>query len=58
MDNDYNDVHAMLGHEPLKLTIYKEGTFKRFKELYKTDIAKINPNGEDVQKLILCSNLN
>ncbi len=55
MDTDYNDVHALLGHEPLKLTIFKEGTFSRFKELYKNDIAKINPNGEDVQKLILCS---
>jgi hypothetical protein len=55
MDSDYNDVHALLGHEPLKLTIFKEGTFSKFKELYKNDIAKINPNGEDVQKLILCN---
>ncbi len=55
MDSDYNDVHALLGHEPLKLTIFREGTFSKFKELYANDIAKINPNGEDVQKLILCS---
>jgi len=57
MDSDYNDVHTMLGHEPLKLTIFKEGTFKKYKELYKTDISKINPNGEDVQKLILCNDI-
>lgn len=56
MDHDYHDVHSMLGHEPLKLTIFKEGTFTRFKELYNADIARINPNGEDVQKLIRCSN--
>ena len=44
--------------KPLKLIIFKEGTFRKFKELYKTDIAKINPNGEDIQKLILFSDSN
>lgn len=56
MDTDYNDVHLLLGHEPLKLTVLKEGTFEKYKELYKTTIANINPNMEEVDKLISCSN--
>ena len=58
MDSDYNDVHALLGHEPLKLTIFKEGTFDKFKKLYDKDIAKINPDGEDLEKLLLCNGTN
>ncbi|MBU1020204.1 MAG: GH3 auxin-responsive promoter family protein, partial [Firmicutes bacterium] len=55
MDSDYNDVHAMLGHEPLKLTVLKEGTFAVYKRITKFDITNINPNVEDLNRLITCS---
>ncbi|MBN2605507.1 MAG: GH3 auxin-responsive promoter family protein [Bacilli bacterium] len=55
LDPDYNDVHALLGHEPLKLTVLKEGTFATYKQLTKFDITNINPSVEDLSKLINCN---
>ena len=52
LDGDYNDVHELLGHDPLKITILKNGTFKSYKEQYGGDILRINPKQEEVDKLI------
>lgn len=52
LDPDYNDVHELLGHEPLIITILEQGIFAKYKELYSNDIGKINPLKEDIQKLV------
>lgn len=55
LDSDYKDVHELLGHDPLKVTVLKEGTFNQYKELYNIEIGKINPNKEEVGRLIAIS---
>ncbi len=55
LDSDYNDVHALLGHEPLKLTLLTDGTFDKYKEMFNNSISRINPSGEELSKLITCS---
>jgi len=55
IDQDYNDVHALLGDEPLKLTVVKKGSFNKFKTTYEKEILKINPSMEDVDHLRECS---
>ncbi|MCK5761570.1 MAG: GH3 auxin-responsive promoter family protein [Candidatus Izimaplasma sp.] len=55
LDSDYNDVHALLGHEPLKLTLLSDGTFDKYKELFNNGISRINPSREELSKLITCS---
>ncbi len=55
LDSDYNDVHEMLGHDPLKITVLKEGSFAKFKELNQQEIIQINPSADHIQKLVLLS---
>jgi len=55
IDQDYNDVHSLLGDEPLKLNIVKQGSFEKFQAEYKKDIVRINPSIEDVNNLLSCS---
>lgn len=55
LDSDYNDVHTLLGHEPLKLTLLSDGTFEKYQNLFNSRISKINPSGEEVTKLMACS---
>jgi len=55
LDSDYSDVHTLLGHEPLKLTVLPEGTFDKYKYLYNNSISRINPTGEELSKLLTCS---
>jgi hypothetical protein len=52
IDSDYRDVHTMLGYDPLKLTEVKEGTFTKFKEVNSCAISRINPNKEEIAKLL------
>jgi hypothetical protein len=52
LDSDYNDVHELLGHDPLKITILENDTFKKYKETYGEDIGRINPKKEDVKNLL------
>lgn len=52
MDPDYNDIQDLLGHEPLKLNILNAGTFDKYKEMYEGEIKKINPQKEEVEKLL------
>jgi hypothetical protein len=52
VDSDYRDVHTMLGYDPLKLTIVKQGAFDLFKENYKGAIPKINPAKEEISNLV------
>jgi len=55
LDSDYNDVHALLGHDPLKLTILTKGTFGKYKHLFNNSICHINPTEEELSNLITCS---
>lgn len=55
LDSDYNDVHSLLGHEPLILTLLNDGTFDKYNKLFNSRISKINPSGEELSKLITCS---
>jgi hypothetical protein len=52
LDQDYNDVHDLLGHEPLKITLLKNGTFEKFKEIYGNEIGSINPTKVEVEQLL------
>jgi hypothetical protein len=52
LDSDYNDVHELLGHEPLKLTILKTGTFEKYKELHQGEIGQINPLQKEIEQLV------
>ncbi len=55
LDSDYHDVHSLLGHEPLILTLLNDGTFEEYSKLFNSSISKINPSGEELSKLITCS---
>ena len=55
LDNDYNDVHTLLGHEPLKITYLTKGTFDKYKESYGEPISKINPTEREMENLIACT---
>lgn len=55
LDGDYRDVHELLGHDPLKITILNDGTFSKYKELYGNDIGRINPNNDEMNKLLVIS---
>lgn len=52
IDSDYNDVHAMLGHEPLKITYLVKDSFLKYKESNGTQIGRINPSAEEMAKLL------
>ena len=52
VDTDYNDVHTMLGYDPLKLTTINQGTFARYKESTKRQISNINPEKEELANLV------
>jgi len=51
LDSDYNDVHELLGHDPLKITVLKVGTFDAYNNLYNGEIGKINPSKDELGKL-------
>lgn len=48
IDTDYRDVHTMLGYDPLKLTVVKEGSFELFSKNHSHMISKINPDKEEL----------
>ncbi len=52
VDTDYRDVHTMLGYDPLKLTVIKEGAFESYKEKQSSYISKINPDKEELSILL------
>lgn len=52
LDQDYNDVHDLLGHDPLKITVLQEGTFEKYKEIYGSEIGRINPTQVEVDQLL------
>lgn len=52
-DNDYKDLQKMLGIDPLKITIVKCGTFKKYEQEYKHHIRKMNPTKHDLQNLFM-----
>ena len=46
LDSDYRDLESMLGHQPLKVTLLSEGTFKRYyeeKQAAGLDLAHLKP---------------
>lgn len=55
LDSDYKDVHELLGHDPLKITVVKEGTFQKYKEV-EGKIPFINPTTEQISTLLKISN--
>ena len=52
LDADYNDVHELLGHDPLKITVLKEGTFEKYKAQYGNEIERINPTQIEIEQLL------
>lgn len=51
-DGDYKDLKKMLGIDPLKITLLKYGTIKRYKNLFGIDIPKINPSRQEVIEML------
>ena len=56
LDQDYNDVHELLGHDPLKITIVEDGVFVKYKEKYGAEIGRINPTPKEIQQLLELQN--
>lgn len=52
VDSDYRDVHTMLGYDPLKLTVVKEGSFNNYKKDRSRQITVINPDKEELNLLL------
>lgn len=51
IDQDYNDVHTMLGYDPLIVTELPQGTFDKFQQS-KGRISRINPTKEELHVLL------
>jgi hypothetical protein len=46
-DSDYEDLKAMLGIEPLSVTVLPRGTLARFEQTFGRPIRRINPSRQD-----------
>ena len=51
-DGDYKDLKKLLGVDPLKVTLIKTGTIKKYKDTYSVSIPKINPSRQEVIDMI------
>lgn len=51
-DGDYKDLKKILSVDPLKVTVLKYGTMKRYKTKYGVDIPQINPSLEEVIEIM------
>ncbi len=51
-DGDYKDLKKLLGIDPLKITLLKQGTIRKYKERYGVDLPKINPGRQDVIEML------
>jgi hypothetical protein len=52
IDQDYSDVHTMLGYDPLILTELPNGSFQRYQEQVKRPVSRINPTQEELITLL------
>ena len=57
LDPDYKDVHELLGHNPLRVTVLKDGSFDKFKELKEHAVPQINPTQDELQFLLQVNKL-
>jgi hypothetical protein len=55
IDSDYKDLKALLGIEPLQVTIMPAGTIKRFAELFGRRPRRMNPSHFDMIELLKIS---
>lgn len=51
LDADYQDLKKILGMDPLKITILRCGTFKKYQEVYQKPIRNFNPSRYDIKDL-------
>lgn len=54
LDQDYEDLKKILGIDPLKITMMKCGTFAAYEKKFGTKIRSINPDGCDINALLIC----
>lgn len=47
IDQDYHDIHEMLGYDPLKVTYINKGMFSKYKETYQTELSMMNPSKDE-----------
>lgn len=52
IDADYHDLKKILGIDPLKITILKNGTFEHLKKRKGLQLRKINPDRIDILELL------
>lgn len=58
LDQDYEDLKKVLGINPLKITMIKCGTFAAYEQKFGAPIRKMNPNGGEINNLMLCHQSN
>lgn len=54
LDQDYEDLKKILGMDPLKISTMKCGTFAAYEKKFGTSIRKINPDGCEINDLLVC----
>ncbi len=54
LDQDYEDLKKILGIDPLRITMLKCGTFSTYEKKFGATIRKINPDGCDINALLMC----
>lgn len=54
LDSDYHDVHTLLGHDPLKVTMLQKGTFVKYEQQFNR-INRINPSNKEIMQLLQCN---
>ena len=54
LDQDYEDLKKILGIDPLRITMLKCGTFATYEKKFGARIRKINPDGCDINALLMC----
>ncbi len=52
LDQDYHDIHEMLGYDPLRITYVKKGLFGHYKDTYQSELPRMNPTKEEFSKFI------
>ena len=58
LDQDYEDLKKILGIDPLKITMMKCGTFAAYNRKFGKSIRKINPDGCEINELLVCHQSN
>ena len=54
LDSDYRDLQALLGKDPLRITLLQDGAFKTFSLKSSSMLMKMNPSRNSIETLVKC----